>query len=461
MAADYPTPEADPVAEADLAAHVAAADPHPGYQKESEKGAANGYASLDGTGNVPASQLANAPSGGGGGGADASSTVKGISKLSVDPAVAANPIAVGDNDPRNTNQRVPTDGSVTNAKVAAGAGIAKSKLAPLAIVDADVDVAAAISQAKIAGLAASLAAKADLASPALTGTPTVPTAAQGTNTTQAASTAYVQTETGLLIPKSLVDAKGDLLVGTADNTVGRLAVGTNGQVLTADSAQASGVKWATPAAGGGSGASGKGARVTVAQNLSILVNTTTTLAFSASRFDTDTMFNAAGTALTGTVAKASGTSTLTGTGTAFTTELAVGDFIKVGTEVAQVSVITSDTALTVNYSWTATASGVAATKLATRITCKTAGIYMCTFRAYVSGLISGDNVDIRIRLNGATLIDFVRMTAQRNDMQLLCAAPYQLAVNDYLEAQVTSPTSTQVQISQANNISPEFSVIGT
>jgi hypothetical protein len=49
---------------------------------------------------------------------------------------------------------------------------------------------------------------------------------------------------------STIDAKGDLLVGSADNTITRLAVGSNNQVLTADSAQASGVKWATPAAGG-------------------------------------------------------------------------------------------------------------------------------------------------------------------------------------------------------------------
>ncbi len=36
----------------------------------------------------------------------------------------------------------------------------------------------------------------------------------------------------------------DLLVGTASDTIGRLAVGTNGYILTADSAQSAGVKWA-------------------------------------------------------------------------------------------------------------------------------------------------------------------------------------------------------------------------
>jgi hypothetical protein len=41
-----------------------------------------------------------------------------------------------------------------------------------------------------------------------------------------------------------IDAKGDLLVGTANDTIGRLAAGTNDFVLTADSAQTTGLKWA-------------------------------------------------------------------------------------------------------------------------------------------------------------------------------------------------------------------------
>lgn len=51
------------------------------------------------------------------------------------------------------------------------------------------------------------------------------------------------------IQNTLVDAKGDLVAASAADTPARLAVGTNGQILTADSSEVTGLKWTTPAVG--------------------------------------------------------------------------------------------------------------------------------------------------------------------------------------------------------------------
>jgi hypothetical protein len=51
------------------------------------------------------------------------------------------------------------------------------------------------------------------------------------------------------IQNAIVDAKGDLIAATAADTPARLAVGTNGQVLTADSTASTGLAWATASSG--------------------------------------------------------------------------------------------------------------------------------------------------------------------------------------------------------------------
>jgi hypothetical protein len=53
-----------------------------------------------------------------------------------------------------------------------------------------------------------------------------------------------------VITAGVVDAKGDLIVGSANDAVARLAIGTNGQVLTANSSATYGVEWSAPAAVG-------------------------------------------------------------------------------------------------------------------------------------------------------------------------------------------------------------------
>ena len=61
---------------------------------------------------------------------------------------------------------------------------------------------------------------------------------------------WVTTDDTNAIQNAIVDAKGDLIAATAADTPARLAVGTNGHILTADSTAATGLKWAAPAGGG-------------------------------------------------------------------------------------------------------------------------------------------------------------------------------------------------------------------
>jgi len=120
------------------------------------------------------------------------------------------------------------DGTIVNADINTSAQIAYSKTnLTNSIVDADINASAAIAWTKIApsstvsatelgyldGVTSAVQTQLDaklstttasstyapLASPALTGVPTAPTAAANTNTTQVATTAYVQTEINDLI----------------------------------------------------------------------------------------------------------------------------------------------------------------------------------------------------------------------------------------------------------------------
>ena len=67
-----------------------------------------------------------------------------------------------------------------------------------------------------------------------------------TNLASSAAVFAVATVANAAIPKSLLTTKGDIIVATGASAPTRVGVGTNGQVLTANSASTAGVSWANP-----------------------------------------------------------------------------------------------------------------------------------------------------------------------------------------------------------------------
>lgn len=91
-----------------------------------------------------------------------------------------------------------------------------------------------------------------------------------------------------------IDAKGDLVPGTGADTFARLAVGANGTVLTADSAEATGLKWATPSGGSNTYYAGKNKFINgdfgVWQRGTSFALTSATGSFAADRYATYSEF---------------------------------------------------------------------------------------------------------------------------------------------------------------------------
>ena len=177
-----PDPHTVYALDADLTAHAGAADPHTGYQRESEKGVAGGYASLDGGGTVPDAQIPAS-----------------IARDSELPDLAGH-VAAGD----------PHPAYALDSDLAAHEGASDPHTGYVREADANwVDLT--------------------------DGGPTTlhSHAGGGGGEFVASSTIW--------------DAKGDLAVGTGADTAAALTVGANDQILMADSAEVTGLKWVSPA----------------------------------------------------------------------------------------------------------------------------------------------------------------------------------------------------------------------
>lgn len=153
-------------------------------------------------------------------------------------------------------------GSLTNNEISGAAGIAYSKLAlSNSIVNADINASAAISVSKLAALTTGRA----LQSNASTGSIEVSSVTNTELGYLSGVTSNIQTQlnSALLNPMT---AKGDLIAGGVSGITTRLPVGTNGQVLVANSGASVGVNW------------------TSATRVSFSVNTSTTSASTSAPF---------------------------------------------------------------------------------------------------------------------------------------------------------------------------------
>lgn len=149
--------------------------------------------------------------------------------------------------------------SIVNADIASAAAIAYSKLSLSgSIVNADLSVSAAIARSKLAsgsanrlvvndGSGVASDAAAITASRALISDSNgIPTHSSTTNTELgyvSGVTSAIQTQLDDKTAKSTLTTKGDIYAATAASTPARVAVGTNGYVLTADSAQSTGLTY--------------------------------------------------------------------------------------------------------------------------------------------------------------------------------------------------------------------------
>lgn len=132
-------------------------------------------------------------------------------------------------------------GAVDNSKISAAAAIARSKIATGSTNRLVVNDSSTGALSDAAAITASRALVSDANG--------IPTHSAVTSTELgyvSGVTSAVQTQLDAKVAKSTFTTKGDILATTGASAPTRLGVGTNGQVLTADSAEATGVKWASP-----------------------------------------------------------------------------------------------------------------------------------------------------------------------------------------------------------------------
>lgn len=203
-----------------------------------------------------------------------------------------------------------------------------------------------------------------------------------------------------------------------------------------------------PVSAGGT-AYGTGTRLRIASNQAVSNGANFLPAWDTEDSDADNQHYTSAAALTGTVSKTNGSATLTGSSTAFTTELSVGQVISVpgtATEQRVVIAIASATSLTVNTAFTATASGQTASRVNTAVVFRQPGTYAVTVGAYMAAVASSGIMTVQVMLNGTTIIgeDARQGVNASNGYSLAIQRTFQQW--DYIEVRVIQTSGGSVNL---------------
>lgn len=211
------------------------------------------------------------------------------------------------------------------------------------------------------------------------------------------------------------------------------------KVATGDLAAGTTIRvYGEPVSAGGA-AVGTGTRLRIAGNLSVANATATTVSWDTEDSDADNQHYTSAANLTGTVSKTAASQTVTGSGTAFLTELSIGQVISIPGTAAEkcvVIAIASNTSLTVSTALANTASGQTATRLSSPIVFRQPGFYTLGLNNYwasaVAGIVTG-----AIKLNDTTVIAQEDQATINSSEAVSISVSRQFQQWDFVEAVVT------------------------